>query len=711
MRRSLFTPLRPGTSRFMRCVHGLLALALSATAGGCFAVPPAYANPADGALTVTADRQDVSLTLSTAPQGDVKVYALAVHENEDAPENANPVFTGPATDGRIELPRQTAGRDLLYSRFLVTDANDQPLGPAQWVTDFTDRSGDATQPMPWPKEIKGVSNPVDFDDLVELGVRHVHVNFKLSELFLPKKAADPAPDFIRQVNGQRLRFNPKVIARWDAEIKRMTDDGINVVAVILNPLTKNRGNDHVLVHADTDIANAPFNLGAFNIDSDAAVAHLVGALSFLAERYSRADKKHGWLGGYIIGNEVDSHWTWHNMGPADRETVARHYAKEMRLSWLAIRQHHPDPGVFISLTHSWARPNSRAALKNCASKDLIHRLTELGRAGGDFGWDVAYHPYPQNLFEPRFWNDQMAMFGYDSPMITFKNIELLPAYLNRPDMTYRGEPRRVILSEQGFHTPKGKDGEKVQAAAFALAYHRIRETPGIDAFILHRHVDVKGEGGLMLGVRGLSPKPGKLGKKKHAWHVFQATETDGWDSAARFALKEAGYGSWADADPKPGPFPENAPEWDTFQARDNVVFDLLELLPDAKVKNELVTKQRLVGLMDGGMAESLLLHPLDHDKPPVTATYRLDLPADGKHALQFQTYLGKEKSDGVVFRVRVNDKKLFEHVVDNQTIREHTVDLSAYAGQTVDLTLEVGCRKNNHYDAAEWLTPAVINQR
>lgn len=701
------TESTPPAAVFKRLRAAGFAL-IMALIGGT-ALPAAAAGEPTPALMVSADAESVTLTLAQAPDGPIRVHALSAHEAEDAAERL--VFTGTVSNRKVTLPRKTDGRDLLFCRFLITNEKDQPLSPPQWVTGFTEPTGDATSPMPWPKEIKGVSNPEDFDDLVALGVRHVHVNFKLGNLFLPANAADPAPEFIRQSHGQRLRFNPKVIRQWDTDLTRMTNDGINVVAVILNPLNQDRGSRELLIHPDTDVANAPFKLGAFNITNDAATAHFVGAMSFLAERYSRADKKHGWLGGYIIGNEVDSHWTWHNLGEADLETIARHYAKEVRLAWLAIRQHHPDPGVFVSLTHSWARPNSRAELKNCAGKDLLVRLTELSRAGGDFGWDVAYHPYPQNLFEPRFWNDQMAMFGYDSPMITFKNIEVLPAFLNRPDMTYHQEPRRVIFSEQGFHTPEGKDGERVQAAAFALAYHRIRQTPGIDAFILHRHVDVEGEGGLLLGVRGLSPGPGKLGKKKRSWQVFRATETDSWDTAARFALKEAGYKSWADADPRPGPFPERAAEWDSFQTRQGVVFDLLEKLDEAEVENALVVKQRLVGLMDGGMAESLLLHPLGPDQPAATATYRVQLPAAEQTALQFQTYLGKPQSGGVVFRVRVDGELLFEQEVKDQTIREHSVDLSASAGKTVRLTLEVACGKNNSHDAAEWLTPAVVKLR
>ncbi|MEN9020217.1 MAG: hypothetical protein GWQ05_09595 [Verrucomicrobiaceae bacterium] len=43
----------------------------------------------------------------------------------------------------------------------------------------------------------------------------------------------------------------------------------------------------------------------------------------------------------------------------------------------------------------------------------------------DFDWHLAFHPYPENLFEPRFWNDKPATTSADTPRITFKNLEVL----------------------------------------------------------------------------------------------------------------------------------------------------------------------------------------------------------------------------------------------------------------------------------------------
>jgi len=131
-----------------------------------------------------------------------------------------------------------------------------------------------------------------------------------------------------------------------------------------------------------------------------------------------------------------------------------------------------------------------------------------------------------------------------TPRITFKNIDLLPAYLRRPELLFHDQPRRIILSEQGFHTPKGTDGEILQAAAYCYAYKKIEELDGIDAFILHRHVDNAHEGGLLLGLRSNQAKDGEPRPRKKIYDCFRAADTPEWEKTFQFALPVVGLRSW-----------------------------------------------------------------------------------------------------------------------------------------------------------------------
>jgi hypothetical protein len=331
----------------------------------------------------------------------------------------------------------------------------------------------------------------------------------------------------------------------DRQIKTLSDRGVVVNLIVLTYQSSDPEVNQILIHPQC-ATNAPNRLGNFNTVTDEGQRWLAATLEFCAERWSRPDQKHGRVAGYILGNEVNSHWWWANMGRVRMEAFADDYLRTVRLAHAAIRRESSWARVYISLEHHWnvryAEGDEEQAFPARAFLDYFARQA---RAGGDFDWQVAFHPYPENLFEPRFWNDRTATTNVlTTPRITFRNIELLPAYLRRPEMLFQGQPRRIILSEQGFHTPKEADGEIVQAAAYCYAYKKVERLEGIDAFILHRQVDHAGEGGLLLGLRGLTPRGGKARPRKKIYECFRAADTPEWEPAFAFALPVVGLKSW-----------------------------------------------------------------------------------------------------------------------------------------------------------------------
>ena len=242
----------------------------------------------------------------------------------------------------------------------------------------------------------------------------------------------------------------------------------------------------------------------------------------------------------------------------------RSYADALRIAYLGLRAGGSKVPVFASFDHHWTAAPTADPRRGMPGKTLLDRLAEVSRGEGNFPWNVAYHPYPQDLRDPAFWNDGDATFACDTKKITFKNIEVLADYLNKPELRVDGRPRRLVLSEQGFNRPDRPGGDQLQAAAYALAFYKLQRIPAVEAFILHRHEDHPGEGGLRLGVRAwgftADGKPSEqiLGEKVPMWDVFQACETPRQRAASEFALKVAGYASWERAEPRKGPFPEHA---------------------------------------------------------------------------------------------------------------------------------------------------------
>jgi hypothetical protein len=332
-----------------------------------------------------------------------------------------------------------------------------------------------------------------------------------------------------------------------AEFKALSDAGVLVNIIVLAYASGDTNVNRLMLHPRYD-AQAPNRLGAFNTVTDEGRGWFTASLEFVAERWSRPDRRYGRAVGYIMGNEVNSHWWWANMGRVGMEEFADDYLRVVRLAHDAVRRESSWARVYVSLEHHWGmRYGAGDEQQSFPGRAFLDYFAKRAKAGGDFDWHVAFHPYPENLFEPRFWRDKSATTNAETKRITFKNLPVLTEYLRRPEMLYAGKPRRVILSEQGFHTPKGGDGETIQAAAFAYAYKLVERLEGIDAFILHRHVDNAHEGGLMLGLRGMAPAPGEPKPKKKIYDVFRLADTPEWEKAFEFALPVVGLRSWGDA--------------------------------------------------------------------------------------------------------------------------------------------------------------------
>ena len=126
---------------------------------------------------------------------------------------------------------------------------------------------------------------------------------------------------------------------------------------------------------------------------------------------------------------------------------------------------------------------------------------------------------------PDFYNDRSAVFDYGTERITFKNIEMLPAYLSQEQFLCKGRERRIILSEQGFNS-RNEDPYTLKqgAASYCLAYQRVKMLPTIDMITHHAYVDNRYEFGLNLGIRRLNDDD-TPGEPKPIYYVMRDMDT------------------------------------------------------------------------------------------------------------------------------------------------------------------------------------------
>jgi hypothetical protein len=250
---------------------------------------------------------------------------------------------------------------------------------------------------------------------------------------------------------------------------------------------------------------------------------------FLADRYATQDNRHGRIDQWIVHNEVDAGWNWTNMGEQPLPNFLDHYFRSMRMVDAAMRSVNPHARAYISLTHHW-NPASMPKWRWYGSKPIVESLVRSGQVEGDFPWAMAYHPYPQSLWEADTWNDDPAEVAddFDTPKITIKNLNVLDRYLHTDALRMSdGTVRPMICSEQGFHAAEDNPEQlRNQAAALLYTFQILRQCPSVITFDYHRPIDHPNEGGLRLGLRGLTSEANPRGVAKPAWDVYKAIGTD-----------------------------------------------------------------------------------------------------------------------------------------------------------------------------------------
>lgn len=424
----------------------------------------------------------------------------------------------------VELPRYDSGRDRIASRWqvVVESAAEaggfEPLSHASYATDLSGIGNPRLDPPPELKNAKGLGgiSPVfGLGDLLELGVQHITVNVVVTGL-LSDVPAEDRESFTH--NGRPWWINSRRLIHIDRTLAFAAKHGITVAAIVLLPTEAS----DTIVHPEANRAGV---YAMPNLDDAEAAEKYEAVLAMLAQRYAGGPR--GRIDHWIMHNEIDFGWTWTNMGYQPLEIYLETYVRSMRIAYLQARRFNRFAKVFVSLTHHWNVPQDEQ-WKTYPPREILNRLAQFNRVEGDFGWGVAYHPYPESLWNSRTWEDATVKDDFDTPRITMKNIDVLQRFMERPEMRdAAGNVRPVLLSEQGYHTDGyGETAQRNQAAALLYTWERLRSVDGVIAYDYHRWVDAAEEGGLLLGLRTLPSKDHPAGEKKLGWEVFKAIGTE-----------------------------------------------------------------------------------------------------------------------------------------------------------------------------------------
>ncbi len=462
-------------------------------------------------VRIEALKNSIVLTLSGSFEGsaELSVYSPAVGEKLLLGKYSVPV------DGdKIYVDRFATGRDGAFLRY------ETPFGGVVYAS-YVEPEFDYGYPEGLSKKGLQISDPVDAEIL---GVKHTAINVAITDVMkkTPTEFTEPF-----ELDGYTYYIDMNEIRDFDQRFSEFTKRGILVNLILLCGKHWRQFVSEemkpILLHPDY---NDEGTLSAFNVVTDEGVRWYQAFVTYLARRYGDPASTVGRIYGMIISNEVQSQWIWGNAGEKTCAEFAKHYTAAMRIAWVAASSVSSAIRIYASLDHFWGGPmDPSQPMRFYGALELLTKIRKLAKAEGDFYYNIAHHPYPQDLSMPDFWNDTTATDEDDSLRITFKNLEVLARFLYKEENLFEGRRRRVILSEQGFNSKWTPESEILQATAYGRAYRKIMEIPEIDSFILHAHRDNKEEFGLNLGVWRRKQDSNEIDGPKPIYFLMKAIDT------------------------------------------------------------------------------------------------------------------------------------------------------------------------------------------
>lgn len=432
------------------------------------------------------------------------------------------------------------GHDRLLSGWAVVEKRDSCyslLSAVHYPDDIIPKSD---LPEITSRSLKGIGGcPFDHEDMKLLGVGGANFNVLLDQILF----TEPAAGRTAYRYGSRTWYvdeNCPAIRGMDMNAKIAQENGWLISGILLLPVDRSYtpGTWASLANHPECQASAAFAMP--NMLSKEGAEAYAATMTYLCERYSSG--RHGRIHHWIIHNEIQNGFFWTNAGDRDIMTYMNLYCKSMRTVYNIARQFDPNAQVLISLDHDWNRKSNKRSYEGMKLMDI---LLDFSHKEGDFQWGIAYHPYPQDINNPRTWEDDQALYTFDTPFMTPKNLEVLNEFAGLPSVRYRGMPREIHLTEQGLNSPDYSEKSlQDQAAGMVYTWEKIRHLKNIKCYYYHLWADDHGEGGLRLGLRKFhDDKDDPLGKKP-IWDVVRAYETSEWEAVREQYREILGIRKW-----------------------------------------------------------------------------------------------------------------------------------------------------------------------
>ena len=496
-------------------------------------------------VNITADKENISVTVdssgdSTGTDGSIYIFEIKPYQN-DLSGRWDPLAKGSiGKNQKFTFPLHAGPGELrLYSAFVpaVKVGSRYVMISDRRYLENPEIVAEDQSPALNPGK-KGLRvDPNLLDDALSLNIKHAGVDIPTQRFF--------GNGIYYTYENKTYKINKELIDQLDAEVKRLSDSGVAVTAILLNAW-----NDTVSELNPMGVKELPKDQAmyyGFNVESEGGFRAVKAMASFLAKRYN-GRQGHGKITNWVVGNEINNQY-WNYMGDLDVSAYTVKFQRAFRVFYTAMKSVSANDNVMFSIDHYWNMLPEAAPVGKYKGKDILLAFHNYETIEGYMDYGLALHPYPYPMTSPNFWDDDKTgkvNDTMDSPVVNFKNLHVITDFMQMDSMrNQKGQVRKIFLTEEGFtSTQGGKDKSIDQAAAVAYSYFIADNNPYITAYLMSRQEDSVDEtkNGLAFGLSKIVNN--KLVPKR-AHEVFKyidnASATEG---TADFARAVIGIDSW-----------------------------------------------------------------------------------------------------------------------------------------------------------------------
>lgn len=432
--------------------------------------------------------------VSAAPDG--QVYLFALTPGTTLGETDKPVAEAEVKT-RLHFRLPDVRDAALYAGYILADresdgsyrALTQPVYLSNAEV-LGEAAADARRDYPDAPSIKGLIIR-DEDDAARLAPAHTLVRVPLGDFL----CFDGGRDTVEYIfDGVTHYLRQDAVEELDRKVRLYSDAGMQVYLNLVLDDFPTDGMPAGLRALYAGEAQPDARGYAIRIADRNSFAEVAGFLSFLAERYTRADGEYGFAGAMIIGETVNRNRTAYSAGARDMSAHVSEYLTLLRIADTAMRSHFAAGRVYAAVGNNFSTmsptPGTAAdPLLDYAVRDFLDLLAAHSRLGGDFPWHVAMSMTASDPTDTRLWESGESSLSVDA-YITPDRLELITDYLDEIPLGASDTRRRLIVSD--FSVSSGNGSEEMlneQAASYVYTYAKVLENGTIDALIYRSQTD------------------------------------------------------------------------------------------------------------------------------------------------------------------------------------------------------------------------------